>query len=154
MYLHQEIESLKENFKHGSKQAASVSAKGIDWHVHHSLLVISGVCYLLMQSNSKDYQPKFNFLKQVIMATGVIPRGKARAPKEVVPPEMINPEATQKLFTKVEYQLKELESLNKNHFYTHHIFGDLNLKNSVKFLGIHTKHHLKIMRDILSVSKP
>ena len=154
MYLQQEIASLKENFKHGSKQANSVSVKGIDWHVHHSLLVISGVCYLLMQSNPKDYQPKFNFLKQVIMTTGVIPRGKAKAPKAVVPLEKIDSQETQKLFSKVEYQLKELENLNKNHFYTHHIFGDLNLKNSVKFLGIHTKHHLKIMRDIQEASKP
>lgn len=154
MYLQQEIASLKENFKHGSKQVTSVSTKGIDWHVHHSLLVINGVCYLLMQSDPKDYQPKFNFLKQVIMTTGVIPRGKAKSPKEVMPPEKIDPQETQKLFSKVESQLKALENLNKNHFYTHHIFGDLNLNKSLKFLGIHTNHHLKIMRDIMAASKP
>lgn len=152
MYLQKEIASLKENFKHGTKHASSVSAKGIDWHVHHSLLAISGICYLLTQSNPKNYHPKFNFLKLVVMTSGVIPRGKAKAPKEIVPPEKIDPQETQKLFGKVEKQLKELESLHKNHFYTHHMFGDLNLKKSVKFLGIHTKHHLKIMRDIMTAS--
>lgn len=152
MYLDQEIKSLRENLKYADKQLQSVSAKGVDWHIYHSLLVISGVCYLLKQSNPKDYKPKINLLKLVIMTTGVIPRGKARSPKEVLPPEQIGTKETINLFSKVEVQLKELESLDKNHFYSHHIFGDLNLSKSVKFLSIHIRHHLKIIRDIIVVS--
>ena len=150
MYLDQEIKSLRENLKYADKQQHTVSAKGVDWHIYHSLLVISGVCYLLKQSNPKDYKPKFNLLKLVIMTTGIIPRGKARSPKEVLPPEHIDAKKILNLFSKVEEQLKELENLDKNHFYSHHIFGDLNLSKSVKFLSIHSRHHLKIIRDIIA----
>lgn len=153
MYLKQEIGSLKEYSKHGKKQVPSVSAKEIDWHVYHSLLAISGICYLLGQSNPKDYHPKFNFLKLIIMTFGVIPRGKARAPKEIVPPDKIDTNEMQKLFSKVERQVRSLENIDENHFYTHDMFGDLNLKKSIKFLHIHTKHHLKIIRDIMAESK-
>ncbi|HLS10879.1 MAG TPA: hypothetical protein VK050_01830 [Flavobacteriaceae bacterium] len=153
MYLDQEIKSLRANVAHAAIQQPSISAKGVDWHIYHALLVISGICYLLKQSNPKDYQPKFNLLKLVIITTGIIPRGKARAPKEVVPPEQISTKDMLALFSKVENQLENLERLDKNHFYSHHMFGDLNLKKSVKFLGIHSRHHLKIISDIIAASK-
>src|SRR5690625_7707787 len=98
MYLDQEIKSLRANVAHAAIQQPSISAKGVDWHIYHALLVISGICYLLKQSNPKDYQPKFNFLKLVIMTTGSIPRGTARAPKEVVPPKQIR---TKNMITRI-----------------------------------------------------
>ena len=86
MYLDQEMKSLRANLKHAEKQRNTVSAKGVAWHIYYALLVISGVCYLLEQSNPKAYHPKFSFLKLIIMTTCIIPRGKAMAPKAVLPP--------------------------------------------------------------------
>lgn len=148
MYLNQEMEALKASLKYADKHVSTVSINNVDWHIYHALLVISGVCALLKQSTPQDYQPKFSFLKFGIMATGIIPRGKAKAPKTVVPPTKIDSDEILQLFSKVEHQLNSLEQLDKNHFYKHHLFGDLNLKKSVRFLGIHTRHHLEIIRDI------
>lgn len=152
MFLHQEMKLLQANFKHADQKLETVSEKSVAWHIHHSLLVMSGICYLLEKSNPKDYQPKFSFLKWGIMTFGIIPRGKARAPKEVVPTELFSLNDTQLLFSKVELQLKNLEKLSEDHFYHHHLFGDLKLRKSIYFIGIHTKHHLKIIRDILAKS--
>lgn len=149
MYLHQEMKFLQTNLKHADKQVETVSKKSVVWHVHHSLLVMSGICFLLEKSNPNDYDPKFSFLKWGIMTFGIIPRGKARAPKEVVPPENFSLTDLESLFSKVELQLKELEKLSENQFYRHHLFGDLKLQTSIRFIGIHTKHHLKIIRDIV-----
>jgi hypothetical protein len=148
MYLNQEIKELKAFLKQEDKQVNAVSEKGIHWHIDHSLRVISGICSKLKHSDPNAYKPKFNVLKLGIMTTAIIPRGKAKAPKKVLPPEDFDSTEIQELFSKVEHQLKSIEKLDKNHFYSHHIFGDLNLKKSVKFMGIHTHHHLKIMEDI------
>ena len=46
--------------------------------------------------------------------------------------------------------IQKLTSLSKNAFFTHPFLKDLNVKQSEKFLEIHTPHHLKIIQDILS----
>lgn len=45
--------------------------------------------------------------------------------------------------------LKELFSLNQNQYFSHYIFGILNRDKTLRFIEIHTNHHLKIVRDIL-----
>lgn len=144
------MEALRAYLQYADKQVDSVSKGGVDWHIYHALLVINGVYSLLQKSEPKDYKPKFSFLKFTIMNTGIIPRGRAKAPQAVSPPGQIDPHEIQDLFDKVEQQLKALENLEGNHFYSHHIFGDLNLKRSVKFLNIHTQHHLKIIMEIVA----
>lgn len=42
-----------------------------------------------------------------------------------------------------------LASLDENQFFTHTLFKQLNKKQTLKFLGLHTNHHLKIVKDIL-----
>ena len=45
--------------------------------------------------------------------------------------------------------LDSLFKAQKNQYFTHPIFGDLQLRKAIKFLGVHTNHHEKIIRDIL-----
>jgi hypothetical protein len=45
--------------------------------------------------------------------------------------------------------LLELEHLDAKSNFMHPYFGQLNLKQTKKFLALHTKHHLKIIDDIL-----
>jgi hypothetical protein len=47
---------------------------------------------------------------------------------------------------------KNLESFNdleKNSFFIHPLFKQLNKKQTIKFLKLHTNHHFKIIKDIL-----
>ena len=78
-----------------------------------------------------------------------IPRGKAKAPKVVLPPNHFSAED---LFSQLKLAKKQIEStkqLPKKSYFTHHIFGMLSKKQTLYFLAMHTNHHLKIIKDIL-----
>jgi len=45
--------------------------------------------------------------------------------------------------------IEHIISANKNAHFNHFIFGALNKNRTIRFLEIHTNHHLKIIKDIL-----
>jgi hypothetical protein len=45
--------------------------------------------------------------------------------------------------------MEALEKAEKNQFFPHPFLGNLNKKQTIHFLSIHTLHHLKIINDIL-----
>jgi hypothetical protein len=44
--------------------------------------------------------------------------------------------------------LQTLASTHQNKYFTHPIFGDLDVPKTLKFFTVHTNHHLKIIQDI------
>lgn len=127
----------------------AVSQASVGWQIHHSLLVINGICLALMRSKEADYQSKFNLLKSYVFLLKKFPRGKSKSPKEVAPPEIISEEEINKQLKNSRKLIAKLDTLPEKSHFKHAIFGVLNLKDSKKFLHIHTEHHLKIIRDIL-----
>lgn len=140
---------LEQSLQVMDRKNTDVSAKGVDWHVDHSLKVINGVLNAMEASDPKNYKGKTNLIKMYVMTTGKIPRGKAKAPKKVSPPEDIDREKVKEQFDKAQHHLKHLDEIHPDQFSPHPIFGDLKKKKALKFLGIHTRHHLKIIDDIL-----
>jgi hypothetical protein len=70
-------------------------------------------------------------------------------PKSVKPIEVATIE---ELKTKLEHARKniaDIPTLTANSYFTHPFFGDLNVKPAIWFLKLHTKHHLKIIEDML-----
>jgi len=131
------------------KENLAISKSNIGWHIEHSLLTLNGVIKFLTHSNPKDYKWKFNFIRIIVLKTGKIPRGKAKAPQIVVPKDTIsktqllaNLEQTRKL-------VLELETISKEHYFEHPFFGKLKRNDTIRFLEIHTNHHLKIIEDII-----
>ena len=43
----------------------------------------------------------------------------------------------------------ELKSVSNDHYFEHPYLGKLKKKDTIRFLEIHTNHHLKIIDDIL-----
>ena len=68
----------------------AISKSNVGWHIEHSLLTLNGVTKFLVHSNPKEYKWKFNFTRILVLKTGKIPRGKAKAPKVVVPQTTID----------------------------------------------------------------
>ena len=126
-----------------------ISKSNVAWHVDHSLKVIIAISEALKKSNPSDYQWKFNFKRQLVYTLGFIPRGKGKAPKAVQSFDEITKETLEQQLKVATIALEETQQLDRNSHFQHPYFGSLNLKPTVKFLNIHTLHHMKIIDDIL-----
>ncbi len=126
-----------------------VSKVDVAWHLDHSLKTINRICKALENSNPEEYKSSFNFSRLCVFAWGDFPRGIAKAPKVVRPPEKI---LTENLYVQLEEakeNLKKIESLDENVHFEHPYFNVINKGQTKRFLKIHTYHHLKIIEDIL-----
>ena len=127
-----------------------ISNGNVAWHIEHTLLTLNGVINFLIQSNPKDYKWKFNLSRIVVLTTKKIPRGRAKAPKVVQPKDNIGIGYLQNHLSETQKKIKELDQLSNNNYFDHPFFGKIKLKQTIKFLEIHTKHHLDIINDIVN----
>jgi len=148
--LQKEISFLEQAMGNSDKISPKISSSNVAWHIDHSLKVIQRVCNFLIESDPKDYEWKFNKWRSIIFLTGIIPRGKAKAPRQVRPPEVISIEDVKTQLEEVHQLLKTTEKLPLKSNFDHHIFGKLHLKKTIRFLEIHTNHHIKIINDIIN----
>jgi hypothetical protein len=146
--LQQLITEMETYIPQSEKINTAVSASSVGWQIEHSLLVINSISNVLQQADPIKYRPSFRLFKHIIFATHKIPRGKAKAPKQVIP-QLYTIETLQNHLQKTKINVQTLPTIPPNHFFTHPLFGDLNQPATIKFLYIHTLHHVKIMRDML-----
>jgi hypothetical protein len=144
-----EFNFIKNSLIHIDKRNSKVSKASLGWHLDHSLKVINNVLVSLKESNSENFVPHFSFKRNLILMLGVFPRGKVKSPKRVLPPEIIEKEEIENQLNQVIKKLESINIIEKEQFFTHPIFKDLNKKQTIRFLQIHTNHHLKIIKDIL-----
>lgn len=147
--LHNILLQLENHIPNFEKTNPNVSNSTVGWQIDHCLLVINGVIGQVEISNPAEFQSKFNFNRLIVFTTGKIPRGKIRAPKVVTP---VSVATLEELKAKIEIAKNKVSKLNnfpKNSFFKHPFLSDLNVKQTEKFLVIHTKHHLKIIEEIL-----
>lgn len=147
--LEPSLEKLYAYIQDAEISNPSVSSVNIGWHIEHSLLVISRIIDSVTSSDPSKYEYKFDFKRTMVFLMGKFPRGKANAPDIVMPNqnEQVNFDA---LFASTRVAIKNLESVKPNQYFTHPIFGKLNKQHTFVMLDIHTKHHLKIIEDIIS----
>ena len=146
------LDALENRLVHHDLINSKVSQRGVSWHVAHSLKVVSEVTTAVKNSNPNVYQWKFNWVRSLVYTLNFFPRGKGRAPKSVLPAENISITMLHDQFDAVRKTIVELEQLDAKSHFQHPYFGALNLKQTKKFLALHTKHHLKIIDDILAQS--
>ena len=143
------INELEQHILFLDKTNAAVSKASVRWHIEHSLKVLTQIIDAVEKSDPHLYKWRFNLMGTLILGLSKIPRGKAKAPKTVVPEGNITSDTLKHHIDKTRIMIKKIESLHSNSFFKHPYFGDLNLKPTKKFLGIHTNHHLKIIKDII-----
>ncbi|WP_378183789.1 DUF1569 domain-containing protein [Aquimarina sp. SS2-1] len=128
---------------------AKVSQVPIAWHLDHSLKVINRIHHVLKSSDPSFYEKRFSLARSFFFTFGYIPRGKGKSPGSVLPPEVIKTEDILSQLEAARENIADLESLDPYVNFIHPVFGQLNKKHTKQFLKIHTKHHLKIIQDIL-----
>ncbi len=142
---------LAELESHLSKPAAkngSISNADTHWQVEHAATVMQLVLTAFLNSKDINCKSKFGIWKLLIMKTGWIPRGKAKAPKKAHF-EICETPAIKSKITQAGSLLSEVIKTDSGLCFKHPTFGALDKKETLRFLWIHTNHHLKIIRDIL-----
>lgn len=127
----------------------AVSKASVGWHIEHTLAVIVSTAKLLAAADPLTYSPTFSVAKWIILTTATIPRGKAKAPASVCPTTVANQATLTKYIENAKISYTSLQHLPANLYFNHPYFGHLNIKAYSKFLLVHNKHHLKIIKDLL-----
>lgn len=143
------LNELENNIPNLEKSNLAVSKASVGWQIDHCLLVLARIISALEKSNPEEFKPKFNMKRFIVFTTNTIPRGKAKAPEVAMPTGEISINSLKENLEKVKSKILKLETFHKNNFFPHPYFNDLNVKQTQKFLVLHTTHHLKIIRDIV-----
>jgi len=147
--LNDYLDKIEAYIPEHEKTNASISKSTIGWQVDHSLKVINSVVGALQKSDPALYNNNFKLLGKVFLKLGYFPRGKGKAPKHVKPPELISKEDLIIQLEQAKANIKTIPQLDKNAYFKHPLFGNVNTERVGRFLEVHTYHHLKIIRDIL-----
>jgi hypothetical protein len=99
--------------------------------------------------NSADYKWTINFTRLFVFTKGKIPRGRAKSPKVVQPKENILENDLRIHLSETKAKIKELAAISDDAFFNHPYFGNLKRKQAMRFLEIHTNHHLAIINDVV-----
>jgi hypothetical protein len=148
-FLHQELQEIGHYLTYRDKINPEVSEASVAWHLDHILITVNKIYVRLEKSDASKYRNRFNFRRSLVFMTGKIPRGKAKSPK-VVRPKELSLETIQTHLDKVKLNLKGFDLLPDKAYFIHPYFGMLNRKQTCTFLKIHTRHHLKIIKDIVT----
>ncbi|MDP4797282.1 MAG: hypothetical protein NWQ27_06760 [Crocinitomicaceae bacterium] len=145
------LNEVERNIEFHENVNQNVSRASIGWQLEHLMLVINNVAAAIEKSNPNDYKFKYKPIRFVIMTIKKMPRGKARAPKGVMPNKELTrtSESMQKQLEIARASTQKLYNLDKNQFFVHPYFGNMRRNAAIKFLGIHSNHHLAIVKDIL-----
>lgn len=148
--LQSQINELESYIDKHECTNASVSKSTVAWQIEHTLLTINQVIQTVKKSNPDNYKWTFNWKRMLIMnILKKIPRGKAKAPKQVVPEAIITKESLQNHINKARENMLLIENFQPYNYFEHPFFGKLHVHNTLKFLALHTQHHIDIIRDII-----
>ena len=126
-----------------------VSEANVGWHIMHSCLVINSIAKAIIASDPSLYKKKFSWKAFLVLLLNKIPRGKAKAPSFTQPANEVSMDMVLQQIAEARKSAELLLTADKSQYFTHPIFGDLQLPTAIKFLYVHTYHHEKIIRDIL-----
>ena len=141
-----EIESYVSEYEAVNLQFSKAS---VGWQIEHTMQTINIIIYAIEKSDPSKYEWSFKLYRYIILALGMMPRGKVRAPSVVFPSETISLDSLKLVISKAKHQATKLDCLPSNAYFKHPYLGDMKLNQAIRLLEIHTKHHLSIIRDIL-----
>ena len=149
MNLTKEVLKIEKYLAVMDESNLSISEAPVKWHLLHALQVINGVIDEADTSNPDNFSSKSNFKWKYVSTFGKIPRGQVKAPDAVNPSFTISEKDLRDELDKAKLSLTTWQNLQKNNYYDHHVLLHLNKRKIRRFLKVHTRHHLRIVHDIL-----
>jgi hypothetical protein len=143
-----------EHFRTAAGRAAlrveGVSGWSIGMHIDHCCLAMIGTGQALETATLPPPRAGFSLPKLFVFRSGRIPRGRAQSPDYVRPRPDVGPEELLAELDKSERAVLEARQLDPQVWFRHFAFGVLRRDDALRFIGIHNRHHLKIIEDILA----
>ena len=139
------------NFALNSK-AEKISTWSVGDHCDHTLLVARRILESVRE-NQEVAGPPLKLMGRVVLATRFIPRGKAKSPASVLPQarerELLEAEleTVRAVLAQIVSSVELLRS--KKRVFQHPMLGAMTASEALEFAEIHTRHHLRIVRDIV-----
>jgi hypothetical protein len=146
--LLKQIKELESKIPNQEDYNPEISKSNVGWHIEHILLTNKMILEAVEKSNPANYSWSFKLSRIVVFTMNKIPRGRAKAPKVVVP-KTYDEQTLLEHLKIVTAKIQGLENMNSDKYFDHPYFGNLRLNKTIKFLEIHTKHHLEIINDIM-----
>ncbi|WP_179315956.1 DUF1569 domain-containing protein [Winogradskyella undariae] len=147
--LQDALNQIESYIPQGERIDINVSRANVAWHLDHSLKVINAVVTTMQNSDPALYEDNFSFIGKLLLKFRFFPRGKAKAPKYVTPPETIVKHDIILQLAEARAHIKTISSLDNNAYFKHPLFGNVNKSRVLQFLEAHTNHHIKIVKSIL-----
>ena len=142
------LNDLESHIPKFEEKNIKVSTSTVGWQIDHSLKVVNGIIGSLKDAPT-DKRSKLTLLGRFCLFFKYIPRGKGKAPKQVLPPETISKSQLNDQLATAKALISQLKEVNSKATFKHPYFGIFNKEQTLSFIEIHTKHHLKIIDDIL-----
>jgi hypothetical protein len=129
--------------------APDVSKWTAGMHVQHCCKATIVVCGSLVASEPPAPRSGSSLVTSAIFLTGRIPRGRGKSPEQAIPRQGIGSEDLDPLLKEAVRRLDEARSASPDQWFRHFAFGVLDRDRTLKFIGIHNRHHARIVQDIL-----
>jgi hypothetical protein len=129
--------------------APDVSKWSVGMHIQHCCLATIAVCDSLVASEPPVPRSGFSIVTSAIFLTGRIPRGRGKSPEQAIPREDIWTNEMEGLLLDAERRLEAARQASRDQWFRHFAFGVLDRDRTLKFIGIHNRHHVRIVQDIL-----
>ena len=148
------LKELEEKIPSASFTNPYISSSSVGWHIEHVLLSMDRIVEAMLASNPATFKSTISVRKFAVFTLGKIPRGRAKAPRAVRPGDDITIEGLNAHFKQSLDLVKNINTIRSDQYFEHPYFGHIRLKPAIRFIKIHTRHHLKIIEDILRSAKP
>ncbi len=148
-FLDVHLLKIESYIEMGESIDPEVSKVNVAWHLYHSLLTIKQIYIALEKSDPDQFNSSVSVLRTLSLTGNYIPRGRAQSPTSVRPPDDLTKQDVQDLLEITKNLASQFKSLDEGSYFDHPYFGHLDRSHAMRFLQVHTNHHLKIVKDIL-----
>lgn len=144
------LNRLEEQITLHSLSNPEVSQVDVGWHLAHSFKVINQIYAVVKESDPAKYRWLPNPLRVLVWKSGKMKRGAGKAPDSVLPSTHITEDSLRQQLAEARGSIVAFNDLPERGHMRHFAFGTLKRDDALRFVEIHTNHHLQIMLDIVS----
>lgn len=141
------LQALREAVADTHAQADSVSDWSVGMQIEHCCLCTTLICRSLGVSQAPK-PASFNPLRNLLLTTARIPRGKANASEVTLPKTGPSTATLHDVIDEAAAALQAALLLPANRWFDHPLLGAMTKSQALRVVQIHNRHHLKIINDI------